>query len=95
MSSKPAEAVESAVQKSLTQNRQNIPRSSRQNDKSKTAKASPSIKTMFQKGPGKTKASHQPKAEMEANNKKNAKKENIWTMEPKLSTNSLTFISNL
>ena len=34
---------------------------------------------MFQKGPGKTKASHQPKAEMEANKKKNAKKENIWT----------------
>ena len=34
---------------------------------------------MFQKGSGKTKASHQPKAEMEANKKKNAKKENIWT----------------
>ena len=49
------------------------------NDNSKTAKASPSIKTIFQKGPGKTKASHQPKAEMEANKKKNAKKENIWT----------------
>ena len=32
---------------------------------------------MFQKGPGKTKASHQPKAEMEANKKKNAEKENI------------------
>ena len=79
MSSKPAEAVESAVQKSLTQNRQNIPRSSRQNDKSKTAKASPSINTMFQKGPGKTKASHQPKAEMEANKKKKATEENIWT----------------
>ena len=77
LSSKPAKAaettmtVEAAVQKSLTQKRQN--------DKSKTAKASPSIKTMFQKGPGKTKASHQPKAEMEANKKKNAKKENIWT----------------
>ena len=34
---------------------------------------------MFQKGPGKTKASHQPKTEMEANKKKKAKKENIWT----------------
>ena len=34
---------------------------------------------MFQKGPGKTKASHQTKAEMEADKKKNAKKENIWT----------------
>ena len=34
---------------------------------------------MFQKGPGKTKASHQPKAEMEANEKKKAKEENIWT----------------
>ena len=34
---------------------------------------------MFQKGLGKTKASHQTKAEMEANKKKNAKKENIWT----------------
>ena len=50
LSSKPAKAaettetVEAAVQKSLTQKRQN--------DKSKTAKASPSIKTMFQKGPG-------------------------------------------
>ena len=80
LSSKPAKAaettetVEAAVQKSLTQNWQNIPRSSWQNDKSKTVKASPSIKTMFQKGPGKTKASHQPKAEIEANKKKNAKK---------------------
>ena len=42
--SKPAKAaettetVEAAVQKSLTQNWQNIPRSSQQNDKSKTAK---------------------------------------------------------
>ena len=36
------ETVEVAVQKTLTQNRQNIPRSSQQNDKSKTAKASPS-----------------------------------------------------
>ena len=78
--SKPAKAaettetVEAAVQKSLTQNWQNIPRSSQQNDKSKTAKVSPLIKTMFQKGPGKTKASHQPKAEIEANKKKNAKK---------------------
>ena len=85
LSSKPAKAaettetVEAAVQKSLTQNWQNIPRSSQQNDKSKTAKVSPLIKTMFQKGPGKTKASHQPKAEMEANKKKNVKKENIWT----------------
>ena len=43
-------------------------------DKSKMAKSSPSIKTMFQKGPGKTKASHQSKAEMEANKKKKAKK---------------------
>ena len=34
---------------------------------------------MFQKGPGKTKSSQQPKAEMEANKKKKAKKENIWT----------------
>ena len=34
---------------------------------------------MFQKGPGKTKASHQPKAKIEADKKKNAKKENIWT----------------
>ena len=34
---------------------------------------------MFQKGPGKTKASHQPKAERKANKKKKAKKENIWT----------------
>ena len=80
LSSKPTKAsdttetVEAAVQKSLTQNRQNIPRSSWQNYKSKTAKPSPSIKTMFQKGPGKTKASHQPKAEIEANKKKNAKK---------------------
>ena len=54
LSSKPAKAaettetVEAAVQKSLTQNWQNIARSSQQNDKSKTAKASPSIKTMFQ-----------------------------------------------
>ena len=85
LSSKPAKAAETtetfeaAVQKSITQNWQNIPRSSQQNDRSKTDKASPSIKTMFQKGPGKTKASHQPKAEMEANKKKNAKKENIWT----------------
>ena len=44
LSSKPAKAaettetVEAAVQKSLTQNRQNIPRSSQQNDKSKIAK---------------------------------------------------------
>ena len=75
MSSKPAEAVESAVQKSLTQNRQNIPRSSRQNDKSKTAKVGPSIKRIFQKGLGKTKASHQPKADMEANKKKKATEE--------------------
>ena len=58
LSSKPAKAaettetVEAAVQKTLIQNQQNIPRSSRLNDKSKTAKASPSIKTMFQKGPG-------------------------------------------
>ena len=43
------------------------------------AKGSPSIKTLFQKGPGKTKASHQSKVEMEANKKKKAKKENIWT----------------
>ena len=70
LSSKPAKAAETtetfeaAVKKSLTQNWQNIPRSSQQNDRSKTAKASPSIKTMFQKGPGKTKASHYPKAEM-------------------------------
>ena len=68
------ETVEAAVQKSLTHNWQNIPRSSQQNDKCKTAKASPSIKTVFQKGPGKTKASNQPKAEMESNKKKNAKK---------------------
>ena len=80
--------------KYLTQNRQNIPRSSRQNDKSKTANARPSIKTMFQKGPGKNKASHQPKAEMEANKKKNAIFGMIL-MKPKLSTNSLTFILNL
>ena len=58
LSSKPAkaaettEAVEAAVQKTLTQSLQNIPRSSQQNDKSKRAKASPSIKTMFQKGSG-------------------------------------------
>ena len=44
LSSKPAKAaettetVEAAVQKTLTQNRQNIPRSSQQNDKSKIAK---------------------------------------------------------
>ena len=43
------------------------------------SQSEPFNKTMFQKGPGKTKASHQPKAEMEANKKKNAKKENIWT----------------
>ena len=60
-------------------NWQNIQRTSLPNDKSKTAKGSPSIKTLFQKGPGKTKASHQSKAEMEANKKKKAKKENIWT----------------
>ena len=66
LSSKPAKAAETtetfeaAVQKSLTQNWQNIPRSSQQNDRSKTDKTSPSIKTMFQKGPGKTKASYQP-----------------------------------
>ena len=75
LSSKPAKAaettetVEAVVQKSSTKNRQNI--------QSKTAKGSPSIKTLFQKGPGKTKASHQ--SEMEANKKKKAKKENIWT----------------
>ena len=34
---------------------------------------------MFQKWPVKTKASHPPKAEMEVNKKKNAKKESIWT----------------
>ena len=82
LSSKPAkttETVEAVVPKSLTKNRQNIERASLPNDKSKTAKGSPSIKTLFQKGPGKTKASHQPKAEMEANKKKKAKKENIWT----------------
>ena len=45
----------------------------------KAKQPKPKIKTMFQKGPGKTKASHQPKAEMEANKKKKAKKENIWT----------------
>ena len=50
LSSKPAKAsettetVEAAVQKSLTQKQQN--------DKSKTTKQSPSMKTMFQKGPG-------------------------------------------
>ena len=44
LSSKPAKTrettktVEAAVQKPLTQNRQNIPRSSQQNDKSKIAK---------------------------------------------------------
>ena len=75
---KAAETADAAVQKSLTQNQQNIQRKW-QNDKSKTAKPTPSIKTMFQKGPGKTKASHQPKAEMEANKKKKARKENIWT----------------
>ena len=75
LSSKPAKAsettetVEAAAQKSLTQNRQNIRRSSWQNDKRKTAKASPLIKTMFQKGPGKTKAYHQTKAEMDAKKK--------------------------
>ena len=80
LSSKPAKAaetsetVEAAVQIPLTQNWQNIPRSFLQNDNNKTAKASPSIKTMPQKGPGKTKASHQPKAEIEANKKENAKK---------------------
>jgi len=79
LSSKPAKAaettetIEATVQKSLTQNWQNIPRSSQQNDRSKT------INTMSQKVPEKTKASHQPKAEMEANKKNNAKKENIWT----------------
>ena len=83
--SKPAKAaettetVEAAVQKSLTQNWQNIPRSSQQNDKSKTAKGSPSIKTLFQKVPGKSKAPHQSKAEMEANKKKKATEEYIWT----------------
>ena len=85
LSSKPAKAaettetVEAVVQKSLTKNRQNIQRTSLPNDKSKTAKGSSSIKTLFQKGPGKIKASHQSKAEMEANKKKKAKKENIWT----------------
>ena len=85
MSSKPAKAAETtetaeaAVQKSLTQNRQNISRSSWQNDKSKIAKESPSIKTTFQKGPGKTKPSHKPKAEMEANKRKKDQKDNIWT----------------
>ena len=43
------------------------------------SQSEPFNKTMFQKGPGKTKASHQPKAEMEANKKKKAKKESIWT----------------
>ena len=43
------------------------------------AKGSPSIKTLFQEGPGKTKASHQSKVEMEAKKKKKAKKESIWT----------------
>ena len=67
--SKPAKAaettetVEAVVQKSLTKNRQNIQRTSLPNDKSKTAKGSPSIKTLFQKGPGKTKASHQSKSQ--------------------------------
>ena len=73
------ETVEAAVQKSLTQNWQNIPRSSQQNDKSKTAKASPSIKTMFQQGPG--------LMSVIANW--------IILMKTKLSTNSLTFILNL
>ena len=47
LSSKPAKAaektetVEAAFQKSLTQNRQNIQRSSQNNDKSKTAKENP------------------------------------------------------
>jgi hypothetical protein len=47
LSSKPGKAaettetVEAAVQKSLTQNRKNIPRSSQKNDKSKTAKENP------------------------------------------------------
>ena len=72
LSSKPAKAtettetVEAAVQK-------------RQNDKSKTAKASPSIKTMFQKGPG--------LMSVIANW--------IILMKTKLSTNNLTFILNL
>ena len=35
---KEAETTEAAVQKTLTHNRQNIPRSSQQNDKSKIAK---------------------------------------------------------
>ena len=77
LSSKPAKAaettetVEAAVQKSLTQKQQN--------DKSKTAKASPSIKTMFQKGPG--------LMSVIANW--------IVLMKTKLSTNSLTFILNV
>ena len=47
LSSKPAKAaettetVEAAVQKTLTQNQQNIPRSSQKNDKSQTAKENP------------------------------------------------------
>ena len=80
MAAETTETFETVVQKSLAQNWQNIARSSWQDDRSKTAKASPSIKTMFQKGPGKTKASHQPKAEMEANKKKNVKKENCFKM---------------
>ena len=46
LSSKPAKAaettetVEAAVQKTLTQNQQNIPRSSRQNDQSRITKPS-------------------------------------------------------
>ena len=77
LSSKPAKAaettetVEAAVQKSLTQKLQN--------DKSKTAKASSSIKTIFQKGPG--------LMSVIANW--------IILMKTKLSTNSLTFILNL
>ena len=38
LSSKSAETVEAAVQKTLPQNQQNIPRSSQQNDKIKIAK---------------------------------------------------------
>ena len=82
MSSKPAKAAETteaAVQKSLTQKQENIQRSSRQNDESKTAKASPLIKTMFQKGPGLM----------------SGISNWIILMKTKLSTNSLTFILNL
>ncbi len=43
------------------------------------SQSEPFNKDHVSKGPGKTKASHQPKAEMEANKKKKAKKENIWT----------------